>query len=70
MITNISKLPNHQRLQKCGLVSLQERRKRRNVIEVLKIINGFMNIDTVRLFELNKNPRQGRYNKTIVRSTT
>ena len=52
MITGISKLPYYLRLRKCGLMSLQDRRKRADMLEVFKIINGFTDIDTKRIFEL------------------
>ena len=48
MITGISKLPYYLRLQKCGLLSLQDSRKRADMLEVFKIINGFTDIDTRR----------------------
>ena len=48
MITGISKLPYYLRLQKCCLLSLQDSRKRADMLEVFKIINGFTDIDTRR----------------------
>ena len=45
MITGISKLPYYLRLQKCGLLSLQDSRKRADMLEVFTIINGFTDID-------------------------
>ena len=56
MITGISKLPYYLRLQKCGFLSLQDRRKRTDMIEVFKIINGFTDIDTKRIFKLIHTP--------------
>ena len=58
MITGISKLPYYLRLRKCGLLSLQGRRKRADILEVFKIINGFTDIDTKIIFELNHAPVQ------------
>ena len=48
MITGISKLPYYLRLQKCGLLSLQDSRKRADMLEVFTIINRFIDIDTIR----------------------
>ena len=67
MITGISKLPYYVRLQKFGLLSPQDRRKRVDMLQVFKIINGFTDIDTKRIFELNHTTRPGRHNKSIVR---
>ena len=58
MITGISKLPYYLRLRKFGLLSLQDRRKRADMLEVFKIINGFTDIDTTRIFELIHTPIQ------------
>ena len=51
--TGISKLSYHLRLRKCGFLSLQDRSKRADMLEVFKIINGFTDIDTKKIFELN-----------------
>ena len=48
MITGISKFPYYLRLRKCGLLYLQDRRKRADILEVFKIINGFIDKDTKR----------------------
>ena len=53
MITGISKLPYHLRLRKCGFLFLQGRRKRADMLEVFKIFNGFTDIGTKRIYELN-----------------
>ena len=60
MLTGISKLPYYLRLRKCGLLSLHDRRKRADMLEVFKIINGFTDIDTKIIFELIHTPRPGR----------
>ena len=52
MITGISKLPYYLRMRKCGLLFLQNRRKKADTLEVFKIINEFTDIDTKRIFEL------------------
>ena len=57
MITGIAKLPYYLRLRKRGFLSVQDRRKRADVLEVFKIINGFADIDK-RIFELNHTPIQ------------
>ena len=67
MITGISKLPYYLRLRKCGLLSLQDRRKRADMLDIFKIINGYTDIDTKRIFELNHTSRPGRHNKSILR---
>ena len=67
MITGISKVPYYLRLRKCGLLSLQDRRKRADILDVFKIINGFTDIDTKRIFELIHTTYPGRHNKSIVR---
>ena len=54
MVTGISKLP----MRKCGLLSLQDRRKKADMLEVFNIINGFTDIDTKRIFELIHTPVQ------------
>ena len=69
MITGICKLPPI--LCKTAKVCLQDedRRKRADMLEVFKIIriiNGFTDIDTNGIFELNHTPRPGRHNKSIV----
>ena len=58
MITGISKFPYYLRLRKCGRLSLRERRKRVDMLEVFKIINGFKDIDTNRIFELDHTTSQ------------
>ena len=50
MITGISKFPYYLILRKCGLLYLQDRRKRADMLEVFKIINGFIDKDTKRIF--------------------
>ena len=37
------------------------------MLEVFKIINGFTDIDTERIFKLIHTPRPGRHHKSIVR---
>ena len=52
MITGISKLPYYLRLRKCRLLSLQDRRKRADMLDFFKFINGFTEVDTTRIFAL------------------
>ena len=68
MITGISKLPYYLRLRKFGLLSLQDRRKKADMLEVFKIINGFTDIDIRHQENIRANPypRPGRHNKSIV----
>ena len=56
MITGISKLPYYLRLQKCGLLSLQDSRKRADMLEVFTIINRFTDIDTRREYSSLSTP--------------
>ena len=58
MITGISKLPCYLNLRKCGLLSLQDWRKRADMLEVFKIIYEFTDIETKRIFELIHAPVQ------------
>ena len=40
------------------------------MIDVFKIINGFTDIDTKRIFELNHITHSGRHNKSMVRHSS
>ena len=42
------------------------RRKRADMLEVFQIINGFTDIDTKIIFEMNHITHPGRHNKLIV----
>ena len=52
-------LPYPVRLRKCKLMSLEERRRRYDLIEMFKIMKGIYKIDKELLFEINKNPTRG-----------
>ena len=65
MVTGISKLPYNVRLRKCGLLSLLDRRKRADMLEDFKIINGTIDIDTKRIFELNHTPPPSRRTQQV-----
>ena len=50
LIPSIGKLEYDERLKICKLTTLEERRRRGDVLEVFKMINGFTNIDVSSFF--------------------
>ena len=46
MISGLSGMTYEERLQELGLPSLEERRVRFDMIEVFKILNGFVNVNS------------------------
>ena len=60
MITEVSTLPYHLRLGKCGFLFLQDIKKRVDMIDVFKIINGFTDGDTKIILELNHITHSGK----------
>ena len=57
LIGNLKNTPYHKRLEILKLPSLQHRRKRGNMIQVYKIVKGFVRIDTNKLFEIREKSR-------------
>ena len=52
LVSGIGSLPYGERLKKCGLTSLEDRRKRGDAIECFKILNGFVEYGGVDFFSL------------------
>ena len=50
MITTLRKLPYEQRLKDCNLATLEERRKRGDLLETHKIMHGLERIPEVTFF--------------------
>ena len=59
MITGMRTLPYRERLRRCKLMTLQERRRRYDLIEMFKIMKGIYKVDREKLFELNSNSTRG-----------
>ena len=54
LIPELSDLRYEERLKECGLTTLETRILREDQIEMLKILNGYENIDSNIFFELKK----------------
>ena len=54
LIPGLRDLRYEERLKKCGRTTLETRRLRGDQIEVLKILNGYENIDSNIFFKLRK----------------
>ena len=67
MISAIRTLPHENRLKKCKLMTLKNRRLRADLIEVYKIMSSFTDSPAERLFNLNTYPRPGRHKYTLIR---
>ena len=59
IITELRNKPYDARLKKCKLMTLEQRRRRYDQIEMFKVMKGIYKIDKDQLFELNKNPTRG-----------
>ena len=59
IITELRNKPYEARLKKCKLMTLEQRRRRYDQIEMFKVMKGIYKIDKDQLFELNKNPTRG-----------
>ena len=59
IISDLRNLPYRERLRKCKLMTLEERRRRYDLIEMFKIMKGIYRIDKDKLFELNHNSTRG-----------
>ena len=65
IISHIRNLPYRERLRRCNLMTLEERRRRYDLIEMFKIMKGIYKIDKDRLFEVNTNRTRGHSMKII-----
>ena len=59
MITTLRKLPYEQRLKECNLTTLEERRKRGDLLETHKIMHGLERIPEVTFFARGDTLRRG-----------
>ena len=59
MITLLRKLPYEQRLKECNLTTLEERRKRGDLLETHKIMHGLERIPEVAFFARGDTLRSG-----------
>jgi ribonuclease P/MRP protein subunit RPP40 len=63
MITGLRNLPYRERYRRCKLMTLEERRRRYDLLEMFKIMKGMYKIDEKQLFERNKNNTRGHHLK-------
>ena len=59
MITGTRNLSYRERLRRCKLMTLEERRRRYDLIEMFKIMKGIYKINKEKLFEINMNNTRG-----------
>ena len=59
MIRGMRKLTYGERLRRCKLMTLEERRRRYDLIETFKIMKGIYKIDKTQLFEVNNDSTRG-----------
>ena len=59
MITTLRKLPYEQRLKECNLTTLEERRRRGDMLETHKIMHGLERIPEVTFFARGDTLRRG-----------
>ena len=62
-------LAYEERLNECGLTTLETRRLRGDQIEVFKILNGYENIDYNIFFEIKESKITRGHNYTLVKKT-
>ena len=67
MIPELRDLSYEERLKECGLTTLETRRLRGDQIEILKILNGYENIDRNMFFSLNKDSRTRGHEVKLVK---
>ena len=67
MIPELRDLSYEERLKECGLTTLETRRLRGDQIEVLKILNGYENIDRNMFFSLKKDSRTRGHEVKLVK---
>ena len=59
MIKGMRNLPYRERLRRCKLMTLEERRRRYDLIEMFKIMKGIYKVDKTKLFEVNEDSTRG-----------
>ena len=67
MIPELRDLSYDEHLKECGLTTLETRRLRGDQIEVLKILNGYENIDRNMFFSLKKDSRTRGHEVKLVK---
>ena len=67
MIPELRDLSYEERLNECGLTTLETRRLRGDQIEVFKILNGYENIDRNMFFSLKKDSRTRGHEVKLVK---
>ena len=67
IIPELRDLSYEERLNECGLTTLETRRLRGDQIEVFKILNGYENIDRNIFFSLKKDKRTRGHEVTLVK---
>ena len=67
LITGLIDLRYEEWLKECGLTTLETQRLRGDQIEVLKILNGYENIDSNILFEIKESKITRGHNFTLVK---
>ena len=67
MIPELRDLSYEERLKECGLTTLETRRLRGDQIEVIKILNGYENIDRNMFFSLKKDSRTRGHEVKLVK---
>ena len=67
LIPGLRDLTYEERLNECGLTTLETRRLRGDQIEVFKILNGYENIDYNIFFEIKESKITRGHNYTLVK---
>ena len=67
LIPGLIDLTYEERLNECGLTTLETRRLRGDQIEVFKILNGYENIDSNIFFEIKESKITRGHNYTLVK---
>ena len=67
MIPKLRNISYEMRLKECGLTTLETRRLRGDQIEVLKILNGYQNIDRNIFFTVKEERRTRGHGVTLAK---
>ena len=70
MISGFHKLSYEQRLQRLGLIKLEKRRTRGDLIQVYKLMTGIDNMDYKQFFEINHTGRTRGHRLKLVKKQT